>query len=132
MQISTTYKTDPPTNNSTRPKPGMFKSLNYFHKDVDWVNLETALSNAEWEESFIDKTPDEMLDYIYSTCYNASTKCVPERVLTDTKKSSKVKHIRKSLTNRRRRIVKRLTTTTSPSTKNKLREGMIDIEKKLQ
>ena len=77
-------------------------------------------------------TPDEMLDSIYSICNNASTECVPERVLADSKKSSKVKCFRKSLTNRRRRIVKRLTKLKSPATCDKLRAEMIDIEKKLQ
>ena len=132
VQISTTYKADPPANTSTRPKPSMFNALNYFHKDVDWSNLEATLGNVEWEETFRGKTPDEMLDSIYSICYKASAECVPERVSSDSKKSSRVQRFRKSLANRRRRIAKRLIKLTSPARRDKLKAEMIDIEKKLQ
>jgi hypothetical protein len=107
VQISTTYKADPPAKTSSRPKPSMFNALNYFHKDVDWSNLEATLGNVEWEETFREKTPDEMLDSIYSICYKASAECVPERVSSDSKKSSRIQRFRKSLANRRRRIAKR-------------------------
>lgn len=132
IQISTTYKASPPPSHSSRPKPSMFNSLNFFHADADWEKLEETLNNTDWTECFKEKTPDQMLDCIYSTCYNASAKCVPERILSDTKKASKAKRFRRSLANRRRRIVKRLARLTSPSTKAKLTTEILEIEKKLQ
>ena len=132
VQIATTYKAEPAPSGTTRPKPSMFRALNYFHKDTNWENLMGALGNIEWEAEFKDMTSDEKLDFIYTKCHEASVSCVPEKVLAEGMKSSKSKRIRKALANRRRRIVKRLITVKSPATRDKLRAEMIDIEKKLQ
>ena len=132
VQITTTYKAEPVPSGNPRPKPSMFQALNYFHKDVDWTNLEDLLDKIEWEANFKDKTPDEKLDFIYTKCHEASISCVPERVLTEEIKSTRAKRARKALANRRRRIVKRLITVKSPATRDKLSAEMIDIEKKLQ
>ena len=35
VQIATTYKAEPAPHQTTRPKPSMFRALNYFHKDTD-------------------------------------------------------------------------------------------------
>ena len=132
IQISTTYKAEPPTDDCIRPKPSIFNSLNFFHQDLDWEKLSETLSKVNWNDIYRDKTPDGMLDSIYSECYKASTEHVPEKTIAETKKSTKVERYRKSLTNRRRRIVRRLTRLTSPSKKNKLTQEILEIEKKLQ
>ena len=131
IQISTTYKADP-IDDCSRPKPSMFNALNFFHQDADWDKLEEALQCVDLNESMKDKTPDEMLDVLYSVTYKAAKDNIPEKDPADTKKNSKIKRLRKSLTNRRRRIAKRLTRTTSPSLRTKLGNEMLEIEKKLQ
>ena len=132
VQISTTYKADMTSNKQQRPKPTMFNALNFFHPDADWDKILEELSGIDWSPHLAEKSPDQMLDYIYTTCYNICAKYVPERSLEESRKTSRVHRFRRSLTNRRRRIIKRLLKITSPSLKNQLSAEVVEIEKKLQ
>ena len=78
-----------------------------------------------------NKTVDEKLDYIYCA-YEALKDNIPQRDPVEAKKNLNLKRFRKSLANRRRRIVKRLSQVTSPSLRNKLEREMLKIERKLQ
>ena len=132
VQITTTYKAEPAPHQTTRPKPSMFRALNYFHKDTDWASLMDALGNIDWEANFKDMSSEKKLDFLYSKCYEESVSYVPEKTLAEKIKSSRSQRARKALANRRRRIVKRLIKVKSPAVRDKLRAEMIDIEKKLQ
>ena len=131
VQVSTTYKADPQNENESCPKPSYFNSLNFFHENVDWTNISCALKDIDWEAVFKDKSIDDNLNTIYSECFRIVSKSVPQKPQNGFK-TNKVLRYRKSLTNRRRRINKRLTRLTSPAKICKLRQELLDIEKKLQ
>ena len=132
VQISTTYKANLQSENEPRPKLTHLNSLNFFHEDIDWTNFSAALNAIDWEEKFKDKSIDKNLDTIYSECFRTASEFVPQKSKAEVCKTNRAFRYRRSLTNRRRRINKRLICLTSPAKTCKLRQELLDIEKKLQ
>ena len=132
IQISTAYKADTQSTSQARPTRSMFDALNFFSKDVDWDTILNTLKEVDWTAEVDDKSPDDMLTSFYNECYRVTSESVPVKTPADKRKLDKVHRYRRSLTNRRRRINKRLTHMTSPAQRSKLHAELLDIEKKLQ
>ena len=110
----------------------MFDSLNFFSKDVNWDPIFNTLKEVDWPAEVDDKSPDDILTTFYRECYRVTAESVPVKTAADRRKLDKVHRYRRSLTNRRRRINKRLTRMTSPAQISKLHAELLEIEKMLQ
>ena len=133
VQLSTTYKVNPvPVTSEERPELTSFNKLNFFSKDTNWDALLQEMMELDWVNQFNNLGPEEILENFYANCYSICSKYVPERTRKDDKKNSKVFRYRRSLTKRRRRIVKRLLKVTSPATRSRLSDELLQIEKDLQ
>ena len=133
IQISTAYKaTSDDTEQSTRPKLSSYNSLNFFSDEFDWEVISHKLGQVNWSEEFNGKSADDMLSHLYTICFDISAEHVPLKKPADLSKTNRITRYRRSLTNRRRRIVKRLSRITSPTQIDKLNNELLQIEKKLQ
>ena len=70
-----------------------------------------------------------MLDIFHNKVYEVCCKYVPQKSTTDRKRKSKIERLRRSLTKRRRKILKCLINVTSEIAKNKIKDELLDIEK---
>ena len=110
----------------------MFDSLNFFSKDVNWDTILNTLKEVDWTSEVDDKSPEDTLTTFYRECFKVTAESVPVKTEADRRKLDKVHRYRRSLTNRRRRINKRLTRMTSPAQISKLHAELLEIEKMLQ
>ena len=65
-------KAEPSADYSPQPKPSSFHVLNFHHDEVQWDTLAEKLQNVEWSTNFKDRSPDEILSFIYNETYKAA------------------------------------------------------------
>ena len=133
VQIETLYKVKCESNtDSNRATKTMFNTLNFYSDEIDWNLLIESLNKINWKELLNENDPNTMLDIFHTKVYEVCCEHVPLKSTMDQKKNSKLIRFRRSLTKRRRKIVKRLINVTSDTAKNKINGELLEIEKKLQ
>ena len=133
VQIETVYKVKCENNADSNCAPKtMFNALNFYSDDVDWNSLIEDLNQINWNELLNENDPNTMLDIFHNKVYEVCSKYVPQKSTMDRKRKSKIERLRRSLTKRRRKILKRLINVNSEIAKNKIKDELLDIEKKLQ
>lgn len=133
VQCSTSYKVKHIQSDNSGKEQSFtsFKSLNFFHKDIDWEALNEDL-NIDWKALFEDKDPDNMLEIFYKKCYEACSVHVPARTAKDSAKLSKVLRYRRSLSRKRKRITQRIARCRTDAGRERLHGELIQIEKDMQ
>ena len=114
-------------NRKKRKERSGFNTLNFFHNDVKWVEINRELSNYDWEREFRNKAPETILSLFLDICFEIVKRYVPQKT-TSEKKPSKIVRKRMNLSRRRRRINKLLQHAHSPSRKRNLRKELVEIE----
>ena len=132
IQVSTTYKTSSKFKDVAPPPLSGFNTLNFFSEDVNWDNISNSLGDINWQECFQGLSTHNILEMIYAKCFSITSEYVPPKKQTTISEYSRAYRYRRSLTNRRRRINKRMIKITSPSLKQKLNSELLQIEKDLQ
>ena len=112
------------------PRTG-FSTLNFFADEIDWENIKEKMRQIKWKET-LSEDPNEILETINALCFEVAKDNIPTRTLIEGKRRSKNERYRRSLTKRRRKITKKLLKTNSQTRKDKIKEELLQIEKKLQ
>ena len=89
------------------------------------------MRHIKWKEA-LSEDPNEILETINALCFEITKDYIPTRTPTEGKRRSKVERYRRSLTKRRRKITKKLLQTNSQIRKHKIKEELLQMEKKLQ
>lgn len=106
-----------------------FEKLNFYHKNVNWEEINRSLLEMEWEENMEGLGPTAIYQHIKEKLWHISSKLVPE------KSSSRIKKIprdRRILMRKRTKYTKRLITTKSAESKEIIRKMIYDLESKLK
>ena len=80
------------------------EQLNFFHRDVDWVSINKALSDINWELLFLNKNVEEKYDLIHCILEEICLKYVPSR---SSKKRRIIPRDRRILMKKRSKLLKR-------------------------
>ena len=130
VEVATTYRPNIQRFKERKAPPRTgFHSLNFFHEDVKWEEINTALLKYDWEREFKNKTPEQALILFLDICFEIVKEFVPLKKTPGTKKKSQSEKKRMNLIRRRRRINEALRHAKSPSRKDNLRNDLIQIEK---
>jgi len=130
--VSTTYKTSNKFADVRPPPLSGFNTLNFFSEDTNWESIYSELEKINWQDNFKDLSPHNILNMIHAKCFKISSQHVPPKKQTAISNYSRAYRYRRSLTNRRKKITRRLIKVTSPSLKQKLNKELLQIEKDLQ
>ena len=87
------------------------------------------MCNIKWKET-LSKDPNQILETINTLCFEICKGNVPTRTSKEGQKGSKVERHCQSLTKRRRKITKKLLHSNSQIRKAKIKEELLQIEKK--
>ena len=109
-----------------------FNTLNFFADNIDWETIKNDLKNVNWQSEFDTEDPDVILETFNNICYRICESRVPMKAKTTSKTKPKAERYRHSLIKRRRKITKKLLHTNSKSKKDKIKDELLQIEKKLQ
>ena len=132
IQVSTTYKTSNKFADVRPPPLSGFNTLNFFSEDTNWESIYSELEKINWQDDFKDLSPHNILNMIHAKCFKISSQHVPPKKQAAISNYSRAYRYRRSLTNRRKKITRRLIKVTSPSLKQKLNKELLQIEKDLQ
>ena len=133
VMVSTSLKVQNFACDDEKPEPRTkFNALNFFSEEIDWTKLKYDLNQIDWNEKLNMDDPQEILENINQICLDVCRERIPVRTTKDNKKKSKVERYRRSLTKRRREIIKQLLKFTSQSKKTKITQELLKIEKDLQ
>ena len=129
VEIATTYRPNVQRfkERKSPPRTG-FHSLNFFHVDVKWEEINIAFSEYDWEREFKNKTPEQGLDLFLDISFEITKEFVPLKKTPGVKTKSQSEKKRMNLIQRRRRINDALRRTKSPSRKDNLRNDLVQIE----
>ena len=88
------------------------------------------MCNINWKE-ILSEDPNGILKTLNTVCCKICKENIPTRSSTGGKRRSKIEKYRRTLTKRRRKITKKLILSNSQTRKAKIKEELIQIEKKL-
>lgn len=133
IEVETKFmlKTEQPVVSEKPTESNPFSSLNFHDDNVDWSSLSDELSDIDWNLEFRKLSVDQMAERLIDISSHCALNHVPVKSKNVANKAKKIPRTRRLLMARRGRINKILLHITSPARKKKLREELIDIEKKL-
>ena len=130
VEVATTYRPNIQRFKERKAPPRTgFHSLNFFHEDVNWDEINTALLEYDWVREFKNKRPEQVLILFLDICFEIVKDFVPLKKTSRTKTKSQSEKERNNLVRRRRRINKALHRSKSLLRKNVLQKELIQIEK---
>jgi len=122
-------KADEKSNELSNDNDESFKSLNFFHKNTNWIGIKQELALTQWTNILSSKSPDEMYSIILEICLNICTKHVPRR---RNKKKSIIPRDRKILMNKRSKLKRNLLISNDANKISVLNKKIENIEKALK
>ena len=133
IEITTTYKsTYTQAANKKQYSYTGFEKHNFLSEDVNWDKIMHELKLVKWSAEFKGLKPSAMLEKFTLICEQIALKYVPKKPSFKFRKSPPLPRDRKILMRRRRKITSHLNTNITSTRRVKLRDELIEIEKKLQ
>ena len=106
-----------------------FNDLNFFHKNIDWEQINDKINSIEWDDLLQNKTVDEQFNNIITECLAVSRLHVPCR--RKPKHINKIPIDRKTLMRQRTKLNTKLKLTHSVHDKQLIKEKLEKTEAKL-
>ena len=132
VEANTAFKAK---SNSPEEKPEFLSpldKLNFFSNDINWDKINEELNSFDWPTELSNLSPDDMLQKFLHIIESVCNKYVPLRKSAYKSGQPKIPRDRRILMRKRRKIILKLESSLSPTTKVKLERKLTNIELALQ
>ena len=107
-----------------------FDQMNLLSDKTDWNSIRAILDAVNWHKLLENLSLTKMVEKFTEVCENAAFNNAPRRKRRNTKK--KIPRDRRTLMRKRTKLRKQFSDSTSEMKKTRIRNSLIDIERKLQ
>ena len=98
VEVATTYRPNIQRFKERKAPPRTgFHTLNFFHEDVNWDEINAAFSEYDWAREFKNKRPEQILNLFLDICFEIVKEFVPLKKTTTTKAKSQSEKKRMNL-----------------------------------
>ena len=108
-----------------------FRSLNFFHKDINWENINQEIEAIDWQARFNNNGVQDNFDTFRTELLKIAFKYVPKRKAYR-KKKRYIPRDRKKLMQKRRTLSGKIASSRNPSLIARHVESIKDIERRLK
>ena len=122
---TTLSQTETPTPN-THPPPQSFRSLNFFHKNINWDSINQKINEIDWENHFLNNPLHENLNFFYQEILNIAREQVPKKKIK--KKYPKIPDDRRALMRKRAKFRKKIAMSRNQPQITRLKQLIANIE----
>ena len=111
---------------NTPPTPESFRGLNFFHKDINWSNLNQEINDINWENRFLNNSLDDNFNIFHREILQIAKRHIPKKK-TQNRNRPKIPNDRRALTRKRAKLNKRKVRSRNQSQIARLEQIIIDI-----
>ena len=113
------------------PSDESFRGLNFFHKNINWDNLNREINEIDWENRFSNNSVDANFSTFHSEILRIAKRHVPKKK-TQNRNRPKIPDDRRALMRKRAKLNQKMVRSRNQSQKARLEQLIANIENALR